>query len=437
MARRHKWSKRQTCQHSGEVAAYLTGELDATERSEFEAHAARCCQCRREVEVLRRVVDVLKSLAPVKAGRDLVPELLAKLGEEDAKARRAAWTWTWAAAAAVLMIGSGILLAKMAPGAARRAEQSGMVSTTRAPLEASRIRAVAWLCQAQDATGAWDVAKWGGDKRYSVALTGLALLAILDEQPFAAEQEAAAQKAVDFLMAEQNPTGEFGPQFSGSAYNQGIATLALLRAMQVLKVEKVRAAAEKAIEVICARQTPAGGWGYWAGAPEEPNLAVSFWQVEALKLAEVLGWHEVRPRVRAALAWMAEQSDDQGLFSYSRSGEYDEASARLTAMGAMALFDVSEKLLLPKRRALIMEKVMQAADDWFKAPDYWSAYFLTGAMRKMADEKSLHCLEAIRQALIGIQVRSGAEAGSWAPTDRWSDIGGRTYATAVASLTLR
>ncbi len=53
-----------------EFSAYLDGEMSAEEREPLEAHLAICAECLREMDVLKRVDDSYRALAPVGAPAD-------------------------------------------------------------------------------------------------------------------------------------------------------------------------------------------------------------------------------------------------------------------------------------------------------------------------------------------------------------------------------
>ena len=69
--------------------------------------------------------------------------------------------------------------------------------------------------------------------------------------------------------------------------------------------------------------------------------------------------------------------------------------------------------------------------------DYYRRYFLTSALKKMDEESARRGLVALRHDLLSRQDKHGADAGSWKSDDRWGSAGGRIYATALASLSLR
>jgi hypothetical protein len=68
---------------------------------------------------------------------------------------------------------------------------------------------------------------------------------------------------------------------------------------------------------------------------------------------------------------------------------------------------------------------------------FYDAYFLIEAAADARSAALARVQESTRRALVGTQVRSGPNRGSWDPTDRWSPVGGRIYTTALAALTLR
>jgi len=388
------------------------------------------------------VVAQLKSLAPVKVSHDLAPEILAKIRETpgaNCSSRRAGgifqervpatrrllqvhrlgWriVYSLAAAAAVALLLGGFWLASAKPAN-------------------SSQQAVAWLRQTQEPDGSWSSAKWGGDKHFEVALTGLSLMTLLDGK---ADGKVAADKAVAYLIRCQQPDGHFGELFSGIPYNQGIATLALAKAYETRKSEVLRLALDHAVTAISSSQYADGGWGYHNEASPASNLSITLWQIEALRLASAQGWPQVKPQVERGLRWMAGVAADDGSFGYQKSGDTPGgASQTLTAMGAMSLLDpVHAGLVSPVRRQAIKAQMQRLASTPGPDMDYYRRYFLAAALKKMDEAAAHKGLAALRHDLVAQQVKGGSDAGSWKADDRWSSSGGRIYATAMASLSLR
>ena len=107
-------------------------------------------------------------------------------------------------------------------------------------------------------------------------------------------------------------------------------------------------------------------------------------------------------------------------------------------MGAMSLLDpVHAGLVSPVRREAIKAQMQRLATAPGPDMDYYRRYFLAAALRKMDETSATTGLESLRRDLVTRQITWGSDAGSWKADDRWGSSGGRIYATAMASLSLR
>ena len=363
--------------------------------------------------------------------------------------------WLAAAAAIVLLLsgavglwlcGKGRSIAPMLASAEKLVVKNAAPARNVADIGASTTpgandgaeHAIDWLCRTQESDGSWNATRWGGDQRFQVALTALSLLALLGPEPLMPEQSTAVHRALRYLRSQQNEKGEFGPTFDNAPYNHGIATLAMLRAYKHQPQEDVKRSLDLAINVICARQTQDGGWGYMQQSAPSPNLSVTLWQLEALKLADTLGWNGVHLNVQHGMRWVAGMVDDRGAFGYRQTRDFPNGPQTLTAMGAMSVLDSrNARLISPVLRKAIEAKVREVASLADSGIDYYRAYFLTAALKQMNDEASIQRLASVRHDLRLHQATGGTESGSWAPDSQWGGVGGRLYATALASLSLR
>ncbi len=367
------------------------------------------------------VMARLRGVPAVEVSHDLAPAILVKVRAERQKqeALRKMWRRIMplaAAATVAVALGGGWLFSGRATDPTRQA--------------------AAWLCQTQEPDGSWSAAKWGGSQQFEIALTGLSLMSLLDGS---SAGKVAADKAIAYLIRQQQADGRFGELFTCTPYNHGIATLALAKAYETRKSEELRATLDKAISVICASQYAQGGWGYHNEAHPASNLSITLWQLEALRLAAKQGWPQVQPRVERGLRWMAGVASDDGSFGYQKSGDTPGgASQTLTAMGALSLLDPAHiGYVSPNRRQAIKEQVQRLAAMPGADMDFYRRYFLSAALKQMAEEPARRNLASMRQNLVAKQVRGGAEAGSWKADDQWGTTGGRIYATAMASLSLQ
>lgn len=367
------------CPHAEDAAAFVADELVASERVAFEAHLAKCERCAAAVRSIRSVVLLLHSTPQEEVAHDLAPAVLTRAREE-----RSTTTWTRVAAfaAAAAVVFAFVLSKTWSPPIAPPPISVAAVNHQ----SESVARALDWLCKAQEADGSWSTERWGGDQRFAPALTALPLIALLSNEHSTPEQSAAAARAVQSLQNSQAANGSFGGAFFGSSYNQGIATLALLRAYQRHPAPALKRSIESACAVIVSTQATHGGWGYHGSS--QPHPAITLWNVEALKLAATLGIAKTQPGLDRGTQWQQTLSP--------------------AATSVPHTHDV----------------------------DFYQAYFLASLLKQSNDTPSLEKLAAIREALLTSQVRDGSESGSWAPDDQWGRVGGRLYSTSLASLAL-
>lgn len=393
---------RTECLH-GAVVAYEAGELSPREQTDFELHLSTCAACRAALESTREVIGRLRSVPEVETTRDLAPLIFARLGEGPrGVGRPSRWPRIAAIAALLTLLAGGFTVWSF-----KRSATSAKPALTLADDNAASVaRALDWFCQNQEPDGSWNAEKWGGNRRFEIALTALPTLALLGAESFTPERSSAIADAILWLQKQQTESGAFGPDFQGSPYNQGIATFALLRAYEREPNTRLKQSLDAALNTIIARQTADGGWGYLYSPVADRSI--TDWHIEALELANTLGWESARSTLRRGRDWLAAHPAPR-----SDSEEpSDSPSALLAATdGAPAT-----------ERAAI---------------DFYHAYFVTATLKRERDQTSRQRLAAIRRTLLLQQVVAGSDFGSWTPDDRWGRVGGRLYSTALASLSLR
>jgi anti-sigma factor RsiW len=434
-----------TCVWAEEIPALLLGELDAARAAEVERHIAGCAACAAQREQFSRVLFRLRTPATVPPVRDLVPDVLARLPNTEAAWRQRSF---WFRAAALLLVtvgvGSALLwnqhrfssfdLASSVPSSASN-QDTATISSVPGDRTTAIASALAWLERTQEADGHWDTARWGAQRMYAVGLTSLALLALsADGAAASVPQRSAMARGVDWLIAQQDNRGQFGPDGSAAMYNHSMATLALLEGVAVGTNAAHRAACQRALACITSAQRPSGGWGYSRGPADNVNTSITVWQLQALLRAEALGFVEVRPHIVRGLAWLGERIGAEGRVGYRRADDFPNGAETLTAAGALCLLRSAEGAR--DRRVARMLALIRGAAAQPATPDYYRCYFVSAALAA-ADGNADPALEKMRGAVLARQTREGAEAGSWTPGDRWGRAGGRIYATAMAVLALQ
>lgn len=384
------------CHHGDDANAYVADELSPREQSDFEVHLATCQQCREAVASSRRIVGLLRASPGLETTADLAPRILARLQDNAPSRRPSRWPRV-AAIAAVLTL--------LAGGAALTHFHTPASLAMRPPVAdenaVSITRALDWLCQNQEPDGSWDAEKWGGNRRFEVALTALPALALLNAESPLPPASAAVSRAAQWLQQQQHEDGSFGPDFSGAAYNQSIATIALLRTYQRSPSASLKHSLDAALANLLARQTDDGGWGYVRSPLADRSITE--WHLEALALADTLGWEATRPPLLRGQSWLAVHPQPQ------TKAEEPADSPSATE---------SEPSANPGKL------------------DFYRAYFLTAALQREHDSFSRQQLADIRRTLLLRQKAGGSDSGSWPADDRWGRAGGRLYSTALASLSL-
>lgn len=202
-----------------------------------------------------------------------------------------------------------------------------------AKTEASVMRALRWLKATQNSDGSWPNNK--------VAMTGLAILTFLahgDKPGESAEFGDTIQRAMEFLLAQQNKPENKGVLYttSGSGYAHAIATYAMCEAYGMTMNPNVRESANKALEVIINGQHPTGGWDYNWKQSDRDDTSVMGWASQALKAAIMADfYHDPEALERASklsVKGFKKNGNPDGGFGYC-----GPAKGGLTSVGTLCM----------------------------------------------------------------------------------------------------
>ena len=273
----------------------------------------------------------------------------------------------------------------------------------------------AWLAASQEADGAWQPARHGGDPAYRPALTALAALALARDP--ADRFREGVRRAAAALVAMQAADGAFGGEGRVRAYNQAIATCAL--ATLAPHGPAAAAALERAVACSRAGQSAEGGWDYEAGS--EGNAAVTAWQVRALAAAAERGVGQANIPLRKGLRWLRGAARGAGGVAYHRgSAGRSESLAALAAYTLMTSGRSFEGLPALGRN---LTAALSAADG---AADCYRDYAKVMAFESAGDTARA---EAVRGGMLHRR-QAGAQ-------DPWEPIGGTLYTGAFTALAAR
>jgi len=419
------------CSHAGDAAAWAAGGLDPAASAAFEAHRRQCPICMAETETWCRLVERLRARPQDEPSANLTARIMAALPARGAHGRP-----SWAACATIFAAARRMTSVRIAAAAAVLLTALGVWAVTgRTTNRQLALRdGCAWLAGHQEPDGSWDPAKAGGAALYRPALTALATLA-LARAPERYPREIAAGCAA--LMRQQQPDGGIGPENAARMYNHALAVLTLLAVQRTGGHPELQPVIQRALAFICARQQPGGGWSYQPRAGgESANTAVTAWQVQVLACGRAQGWSDADGNLRKGLLWLQRRADGSGRFGYTPAGVGEQqGSATLDAMGAYTLLSAGGAFpQLATVAASTLTRLRTETQPQAAAGDFYRAFFTTAAW-DVAGERGLARL--VRRALCDRRETQGVNKGSWMPSDAWSAVGGRLYATSLAVLTIQ
>lgn len=309
--------------------------------------------------------------------------------------------------------------------------------------EAAVERALKWLAAHQKPNGSWSLVHTtescgnycthpGSPERYDPAATGLALLAFLGAGYTQRDGEYAAvvKKGVYYLlqiMEETQQGGSFLYSCPQGMYNQGIATFALCEAYQVSRDESLRNPCQQAVNFIAFAQNDVGGWGY---LPERPgDLTITGWQTMALKSADGAGLYIPAHTIVRIDQFLDSQTDhDKTFYGYGAPGK----SETCTAIGLLLRLFRN----WPHSDPRVLTGVTHLQNQGISAHDIYRNYYATLLMFHVGGASFKEWNPRMRDSLVRSQSRAGHAAGSWYFEDKYGEVGGRLYTTAMAAMTL-
>lgn len=321
--------------------------------------------------------------------------------------------------------------------------------------------ALRWLARHQSPDGTWRAALPCGDclpnpgeADFDPGVTALALLAFsragylpaLDDE---AGFGAVMRKTIAALVARQDPEGCIGSRNAQKyMYNHVFATLALVEATRHSSLfrDEVRDAAG----FLLRSQNPGRGWRY-SYLCGDNDTSVTSWAVQALRATEPFSDGDHRGAYAGAIAWFDEVTEE----AYGRVG-YHVRSPGCKLLPFPDPFDYHESVTAlasaarwPLDGGRTPRAMIHSVDLLGRDRPRWGAtstdfyYWHAGTLAfKAVDGGRGKRWEAWKEATVRAIVpnqnaRPGeCRDGSWDPVDRWSESGGRVYATSINALTL-
>ncbi|MEZ6244151.1 MAG: hypothetical protein R3B57_14040 [Phycisphaerales bacterium] len=303
--------------------------------------------------------------------------------------------------------------------------------------------ALAWLARNQSNDGHWSSRGFervggpsGGPSRYDfdVAATSLALLCFYgaDHTPIEpGPYQDNVARALDWLLHQEGAPGEF--RAGESMYSQAIATIALCESYAMTRDAKLLDPIRRAIAfVLAARNTDVGGWRYEPGQPGDTS--VLGWMVMAFESARRCGIDVDPVAPASATDWLDTVMDPSwpGRYAY-RPGMESSRSMTAEGMFVRQLLRIAHD---DPRQAGAARYVLQDLPRWNDDAPTYQWYYATLALFQHGGGAWDRWNRSMSRELVTAQRNDGPAAGSWDPTDRYAQIGGRIYQTAICTLSL-
>ncbi len=324
-------------------------------------------------------------------------------------------------------------------------------------------RGLEFLAKHQRQDGSWRLQDF--DTRVLVrsdtAATGLALLSFqgagYTHNQF--KYAGIVKKAIQFLVAQQRTNGDlYIPQDPASdqnawLYSHAIASLALCEAVGMTQDEQLRPAAQRAIDFMVASQDPQlGGWRYRPGAGADTS--VTGWFMMAFKSGQLAGLNVPETTFDAIEKYVAASQAPSGeayLYRYNPFAADTPQQRHGLALSTSVMTSVGLLMRLyfgwqrdqPQMRDgadYLLSHLPENGSVEASRRDTYYWYYATQFMFHMRGERWEQWHDRLYPLLINSQIVDGEFAGSWDPNhptpDLWARYGGRLYVTTLNLLSL-
>jgi hypothetical protein len=315
--------------------------------------------------------------------------------------------------------------------------------------EAAVDLALRWIADHQRPNGSWSFnlqldpcqgrcrhSKAAGDTPTpTTGATGLALLAFLgaghthQTGPYADN----IRRGIYYLRSVAGET-QFGFDFQqGSMYGHGIAQLALGEALSMTRTEDglydtdLFHLVERGSYFTVVAQHANGSWGYIPGSPGDTTL--TGWQVLSLVAARRNGIQLRSNTFPNAKDFLRNVVADEN-FDFGYKGPPGEPTTTAIAL-TLLLYLGQTPGFTPFDQSLD-----RLADRGPTLTNVYHDYYGTLALHHTRHPQWDRWNTKLRDHLVAAQAKQGHERGSWHFKDKWGDIGGRLYTTAMCTMIL-
>jgi hypothetical protein len=301
--------------------------------------------------------------------------------------------------------------------------------------------ALAWLSRQQGRDGLWSLQgpyPDGSSAENKISATAMALLAFLGDGHTHLKNGPHRQtvargvKALLKLQGEQGELIQKGGNATHRMYAHAQATIVLCELYAMSQDSEIREAAERAVDYCLKDQAPTGGWRYFP--QQEGDVSVTGWVVMALQSARM-----------ATLQVPSEDLIRVGKFLDSASSHGGSRYAYLPGQGEKLSMTAEALLCRQylgwkhddKRLLEGVDYLSKHPVDWGdRNVYYW--YYATQVMHHMGGKPWIEWNKVMRQVVPEHQIGVGKQHGSWDPDEQapWGRTGGRLFVTCLSTYML-
>ncbi|MEO9930371.1 prenyltransferase/squalene oxidase repeat-containing protein [Rhodopirellula bahusiensis] len=298
-------------------------------------------------------------------------------------------------------------------------------------------RGLLWLAKNQERSGSWSMAGPYSDaapfSENRCAATAMAMLAFQGNGnthqvgPYAKNVELGLRT----LLKGQRRDGFLATSVRGDdqqAYGHAQATIALCELFAMTEDSGLRGPAQAAVDYCVNAQSAAGGWRYRPRL--DSDLSVTGWYVMALTSAQSAGLEVPSSTLKMANSYLdTVQMYDGSAYSYQPN---KAASFPMTAEGLLCRqylgWPHDEEALTLGINDLVDGEMLDLSK-----PNVYYWYYATQAIHHYGGQPWRKWNGVMRVELPRLQLKRGAEAGSWSPqADEWGHRAGRLYVTCLS-----
>gem|GEM_PF-4258695 len=296
-------------------------------------------------------------------------------------------------------------------------------------------QAAVWIVGRQLADGGWALPPYSTEDGSCLPGTAIAIMPLVLAGQTSDEGLYHRQVAqgVYYLIERQAADGGFREAIDRpiDPFSQAIATIAMCETLAARQDERLRPAAQKAVDLIVKNQDEDGSWTYDSDQPA--NLSTFGWQVMALSAAERVGI-EIDPQVKARAAKFLETLAVNGgqEFSYTAGRKPTPA---MSAEGLLAALLLGSSVEQPTIAEGIMKLIADNPPET-SAVDIYYWFYTTLLTRQAGGEAWSTWWPQVRDSLLQMRLTQGDAAGSWAPTGMHMEGGSPLMMTTLATMIL-